>query len=80
MVCHAAAFPAHSVGECVSAIGPKDRFDGMVQGRSPCEDDIRKKLVDGREEGRTGEHVESEVVLLCEGYNNEGACDMPCQM
>ena len=35
-------------------------------------------LVDGRVEGRTGVHVESEVVLKCEGENNEGACDMLC--
>ena len=29
-------------------------------------------------EGRTGAHVESEVVLKCEGNTNEGACDMLC--
>ena len=51
--------------------------------KSPCEDDINKGLVDGRVEGRAGvqvERVESEVVLNCEGNNNEGACDMLCEM
>ena len=61
------------VGECVSARGAKDTFDGSAQGNSPCEDDINKGLVDGRVEGRAGVHVESEVVLKCE---DEGACDM----
>ena len=40
-----------------------------------------KGLVDGRVEGRMGVHadrVESEVVLNCEGNNNEGACDILC--
>ena len=32
----------------------------------------------GRAKGRIGVHVESEVVLKCEGNNNEGACDMLC--
>ena len=63
------------VGECVSARGPKDTLDGSAQDKSSCEADINEDLVDGREEGRTGVHVESEVVL-----NNEGACDMLCQM
>ena len=54
-------------------MGAKDTFDGSAQGKSPCEDDINKGLVDGRVEGRTGVHVESEVVLKCE---DEGACDM----
>ena len=64
-----------------SAIGPKDRFDGIGAGVDlHVKMTSVKSLVDGREEGRTGEHVESEVVLLCEGYNNEGACDMLCQM
>ena len=39
-----------------------------------------KGLVDGQEEGRTGLHVENDVVLKCEGNNNEGACDMLCLM
>ena len=64
------------VGECVSARGPKDTFDGSAQDKSPCEVDINEGLVDGR----TGVHVASEVVLQCEGNNNEGACDMLCQM
>ena len=34
--------------------------------------------VDDRIEGRTGVHVESDVLLKCEGNNNEGACDMLC--
>ena len=51
------------VGECVSDIAPKDTFDGSAQGKSPCEDDISEGLVDGRVEGRSGVHVESEVVL-----------------
>ena len=67
-----------SAGECVSAIGPKDTFDGSAQGKSRCEDDINKGLVDGRVECRNGVHVGSEVVLKCEGYNDEGACDMLC--
>ena len=48
--------------------------------KSPCEDDISKGLVDGQKEGRIGVHVESEVVLNCEGNNNEGACDKLCSM
>ena len=39
--------------------------------------------MDGRVEGRTGvqvERVESEVVLICDGYNWEGACDMLCEV
>ena len=63
-----------SVGECVSAKGPKDMFDGSSQGKSPCEVGSNE----GR--GRTGVHVESEVVLKCEGNNNAGACDMLCEM
>ena len=62
-----------SVGKCVSATGPKDTFDGWAQGKSSCEDDISKGLVDGRVEGQTGVQVESEVVLNCEGNNDEGA-------
>ena len=57
--------------------GPKDTFDGSAQDFSPCEADINEGPVDGRVERRTGVHVESEVVLKCEG-NNEGACDMLC--
>ena len=57
---------------------PKDTFDGSAQGKPPCEVDINEGLVDGRIEGRTGMHVESEEVLKCEGNNNEGACDMLC--
>ena len=34
----------------------------------------------GRAEGRIGVHVESEGVLKCEGYNEEGTCDMLCSM
>ena len=73
----------HCVGDVVSATGPKDTFDGSAQGKSPCEDDVSGGMVDGRVEGRTGvqvERVESEVVLNCEGNNNEGACDMLCQV
>ena len=69
-----------NVAECVSARGPEDTFDGSVQDKSPCEVDINESLVDGRVEGRTEVHVESEVVLKCEGNNNEGACDIVCQM
>ena len=32
------------------------------------------------QDGRFGVHVESEVVLKCEGNSNEGACDMLCWM
>ena len=65
--------------ECVSARRPKDTFDGSAQGKSPCEADINESLVDGRVKGRTGVHVESGLVLKCEGNNNEGACDMLCR-
>ena len=51
-------FVAH-VGECVSARGPKDTFDGSAQGKSPSEVDSNGVLVDGRIESRTGVHVES---------------------
>ena len=67
-----------NAGECVSATVPKDTFDGSAQDKSPCEVDINEGLVDGRLEGRTGVHVESEVVLKCEENNNEGACNMLC--
>ena len=67
-----------NVGECASARGLKDTFDGSAQDKSPCEVDINEGPVDGRTEGRTGVHVEGEVVLKCEGNNNEGACDMLC--
>ena len=60
--------------DVVSATRPKDTFDESALGKSPCEE----VLVDRQEEGRIGVHVESEVVLKCEGYNNEGACDMLC--
>ena len=66
--------------KCVSATGPKDTFDGWAQGKSSCEDDISKGLVDGRVEGQTGVQVESEVVHNCEGNNDEGASDMLCWM
>ena len=72
---------AVSVGDVVSAIGPKDTFDGSAQGKSLREHDNNKGLVDDRVEGWIGvqvERVESEVVLSCEGNNNEGACDMLC--
>ena len=65
------------VGDCVSARGPKGTFDGSAQDKSPCAVDIINEcLVNGRVEGRTGVHVESEAVLKCEGNNNEGACYM----
>ena len=54
----------------------KDTSDGSAQGESPCEVDSHVGLVDGRMEGRTGVHAERKVVLKCEGYNNEGACDI----
>ena len=66
------------MGECVSARAPKDTFDGSAQGKSSCEVDSNEGLVDGRIEGRTGVHVENEVVLKCEGNNNAGVCDMLC--
>ena len=47
----------------------------------PCEDNANRGLVDGPVEGRTGvqgERVKSEVVLICDGYNREGTCDMLC--
>ena len=66
------------VGECFSAKGPKDTFDGSAQGKFPCEVEINEGPVDGLVEGRTGVHVGSEVVLMCEGNNNEGPCDKLC--
>ena len=72
--------PDALVSECVSAKGPKVTFDGSAQGKGPCEDDSSKGLIDGRVEGRIGVKVESEVVLKCEGYHKEGACDMLCLM
>ena len=45
-------------GECISARGPKDTFDGSAKGKSPCEVDSNEGLVDGRIECRTGVHVE----------------------
>ena len=60
--------------------GPKDTCDGSPQGKSPCEVDSNEGRVGGRIEGRTGAHVESEVVLMCEGSDNKGACDMLCKM
>ena len=56
-----------SVVWCVQASafepkGPKDTFDGTAKDTSPCEVDINEGLVDGR----TGVHVEIEVVLKCE--------------
>ena len=68
------------LSSCSSDIGPKDTLDGSPQGKSSCEDDIDKSLLDRQEEGRIGVHVESEVVLSCAGNNNEGACDMLCWM
>ena len=37
-----------NAGECVSAKGPKDTFDGSAQGKSPCEVDINEGLQEGR--------------------------------
>ena len=71
---------SNSVGECVSAIGPKDTFDGLGHGESLCEDDTSEGLAESRIGGRIAVHAGSEVVLKCEGNNNEGACDMLCWM
>ena len=68
------------VAECISATGPKDTVDGSAQDKYPYEVDSNECRPDGRVEGRTGVHVESEVVLKCEGNNNEGACDVLCLM
>ena len=68
-------------GECDSDTRPKDAFDGPAQEKSPCADNVNGGLVDGLVEGRTGvqvERVESEVVVICDGNNKEGACDMLC--
>ena len=56
--------------------GAKDAFDGSAQGKSPCEVNSNE----GRVDGRTRDHVESELVLKCEGNNNEGASDMLCKI
>ena len=56
---------SYTVGECVSATGPQDTFDGSAQGKFPCEDDINKGLVDGRAEGRIGVQEESACDMLC---------------
>ena len=56
-------------------------FLGNEMVYSPCEDNVNGGLVSGRVVGRTGvqvERVESEVVLICEGNNKEGACDILC--
>ena len=58
--------------------GSKDTFDGSAQGKPTCEVDSNEGLADGRMEGRTGVHVESEVVLQCEGNYNEGVCMSHC--
>ena len=55
------------MGECVSARWPKDTFDWSTQSKSSCKVDSNEGRVGGRIEGRTGVHVESEVVLKCEG-------------
>ena len=60
-----------------SGTGTKDTLDESAQGKTPCEDNVNRGLVDGRVEGRIGvqvERVESEVVLICDGHNREGAC------
>ena len=70
-----------SVGEVESGTGPKDEFDGSAQVYPPCEDNVNGGLVDGLVEGRNGvqvETVESEVLVICEGNNKEGACDTLC--
>ena len=69
--------PSRSVCDVISAIRPKDTFDGSVQGKYQYEDDINKGLVEGGVEGRTGVQ-KSEVALKFERNNNEGACDMLC--
>ena len=54
--------------------GPKDTFDGSSHGVSPCEGNSK--------DGRIGVQVESEVVLKCEGSNNEGvsvSCSPGCE-
>ena len=64
------------VDECFSATRPKDTFDGSAQGKSPCKIVINEGLADGGVESRPG----AQVVLKCERNNNEGACDMLCQL
>ena len=66
------------VGDVDDGTRPKDTFDESAQEKSPCEDNVNGGLVDAHVEGRTGvqvERVESEVVLICDGYNREGAYD-----
>ena len=62
----------------------RGRFAEWAQVYSPCEDDVNRGLVGGRVEGRTGVQVErvveSEVVLRCKRNNNDGACDMLCEV
>ena len=53
---------------------PKDTFDGFSHDKTLCGVDNNE----GRAQDRTGAHVESEVVLKCDGNNNEGVCDMLC--
>ena len=62
------------------ANGPKDTFDGSAQSKPPSEVDSNEVLVLCRVEGRTGVQVESEIMVKCEGNNNESACDMLCWM
>ena len=74
-------FWAHNLlGTAFQPGEPKDTFDGSAQDNTPCEVDSNEGLVDGRVEGRTGVHVEGEAVLKSERNNNEGACEMLCQM
>ena len=65
------SFLCWSAGEVDFGRGLESTFGGSSQGISQCEVDSNESRV----EGRTGVHVESEVVLKCEG-NNEGAYDM----
>ena len=70
-----------SAGEVESGTGRKDEFVGSAHVQSLCEDDVNGGLVYGRVVGRTGvqvERVESDVVLICDGNNKEGVCDMLC--
>ena len=60
------------VGECRSAMEPKDTFIGSSQRQISSEDEICRSPVDGLVEGRIGVQVRNEEVLNDGGIIREG--------